>query len=103
MRETSAQFEQRTLGQQDPNPSGVFGSASIETDAAAAGNDFENLHDLRQLDEELGIALKVMNPARIVPCEGRHSFDRRPIRDGDELCVVAAVLPEYLNAERLLF
>ena len=67
-----------------------------------AGEQLEDLHRLRQLDQELRIPLKVVNAGRIGSGKGRHCRKAFLIRDRHKLGLALAVLPERLNSQRCL-
>ena len=62
----------------------------------------EALNAFRQLDEELSVALQMVNPVRVISHEAGHRLEALPVRDGDEFALVLAILPQRLNTERLL-
>ena len=81
----------------------------IEADAArpshAAGvaerrPDLQYLHPVRQLDEELRIAVQVMDPFRVITGEARHGCHILPVRNRHELDFVLTLLAEGLHPER---
>src|SRR3954469_2591975 len=74
----------------------------IAAGVAVAGGDVEHLHSARQLDEELGVTLQVMDAPGVVAGKARHRLDALPVRDGHELALAGAVLAQHLHAERLL-
>src|ERR1041384_2584428 len=69
---------------------------------SVAGEQPDDLHRLRQLDQKLRIAVEVVDVGGIAPGEARHRRDVLPVGDGHELALVLAILAECLYAERLL-
>src|SRR3954469_20782926 len=67
-----------------------------------AGPQAKDLHLLRQLDQELRVALKMVDAGRIASGKGRHRFDALPVRDRHELGLALAILPERLDPQRCL-
>src|ERR1044072_8920976 len=67
-----------------------------------AGEQADDLHRLRQLDQKLRIAVEMMDVGGIAAGEAGHRRDVLPVRDGHELAFVLAILAEGLYAERLL-
>jgi len=61
----------------------------------------QDLHLLRQLDQEFLVAFEMMNLSGIAACEFSHGLDALPIGDRHELGFVLPVLTERLDTERL--
>ena len=69
--------------------------------ASAAGDDVEDLHAARQLDQEFRIAIEVMDASGVAAGKARHRLHALPIRYRDELAFGLAVLAKQLHAESL--
>ena len=61
----------------------------------------QDLHLLREFDEEFLIPFEMMNLCRIAARKFAHRFDALPIGDRHELGFVRAVLAQRLDTERL--
>src|SRR3546814_1874990 len=60
------------------------------------------LYPFRQLDQELRIALQMMDAPRVVAGEARHRLDAFPVGDRHELALVRPVLPQHMHAQGLV-
>ena len=67
-----------------------------------AGQDVEDLHAFRQLDQEFGIALQMVNAPRVIAGKARHRLHALPVRDRHKFGLAGALLTQQLHAERLL-
>ena len=61
--------------------------------------DSMELNALRQFDQELGVAIEMMNLDRVALCEGGHRLDVRPVGDSREPRFLVPVLAKELDAE----
>src|SRR5438046_6754200 len=61
----------------------------------------QDLHLLRQFDQELLVTFEMMNLRRIAARQLAHRLDTFPIGNRHELGFVLAVRPERLNTQRL--
>src|SRR6188472_2354361 len=64
--------------------------------------DCQDLHTIRQFDEEFGVSSKVMNTSRIAASQARHRLDALPIRNRHELRIGFPVLSECLYSQGFL-
>jgi hypothetical protein len=62
----------------------------------------QNLHFLREFNEEFLIPFEMMNLSGIAACELAHGFDALPIGDRHELGFILAILAERLDTEAFL-
>src|SRR5262249_3072647 len=78
-----------------------FAAASRRDGYTMALEEAQDLHLLREFDEEFLIPFEMMNLCRIAARKFAHRFDTLPIGDRHELGFVLAVLAQCLDTERL--